>query len=61
MPKRKLSSKGKARRMAATGMMLHNKAKTFKAKVSYVKKHMPEITNPEAFVAAAVKATKGRK
>jgi hypothetical protein len=47
--------------MAATGMMLHNKAKTFKAKVSYVKKHMPEITNPEAFVAAAVKATKGRK
>jgi len=61
MPKRKLSSKGKARRMAATGMMLLKKAKTFKDKVSYVKKHMPDITNPRAFVAAAIKATDRRK
>ena len=47
--------------MAATGMMLLKKAKTFKDKVSYVKKHMPDITNPRAFVAAAIKATDRRK
>ncbi len=47
--------------MAATGMMLHKKAKTFKGKVAYVKRRMPEITNPEAFVAAAMKATERRK
>lgn len=29
--------------------------KTFKSKVEYVKKHMPEIEDPEAFVASALR------
>ena len=33
-------------------LMKHG-GKTFKSKVAYVKKHFPEVDNPEAFVAAA--------
>lgn len=29
--------------------------KTFKSKVEWVKKHMPEVTDPEAFVASALR------
>ena len=35
-------------------LMKHG-GKTFKSKIAYVKKHFPEITNPEAFIAAALR------
>lgn len=55
-------SKKEARRAAAKRMTLaetlhKHGGKTFDSKVAYVKKHMPEVDNPEAFVAAALRET----
>jgi hypothetical protein len=52
MDKKALQHAAKLKVLAHT---LHEHAKTFKDKVAYVKKHMPEVTNPEAFVAAALR------
>jgi type I site-specific restriction endonuclease len=51
------SKKSKKRsKMAKIGQMLHRRFKTFAQKVAYVKKNMPNITNPKAFVGAAIAA-----
>jgi hypothetical protein len=52
-----VKSKSKKRsKMAKIGQMLHQRFKTFAQKVAYVKKNMPNITNPKAFVGAAIAA-----
>ena len=35
--------------------LLHEKGRTFAEKVAYVREHMPEVDDPEAFVAAALR------
>jgi hypothetical protein len=46
-----------AKRMTLAHTLHEHGGKTFKDKVAYVKKHMPEVSNPEAFVAAALRET----
>jgi len=46
-------TKAKARRKAGLKKLL-KKFKTFKGKVNYVKKHIPDIKDPEAFVVSVV-------
>ena len=46
-------TKAKARRKAGLKKLL-KKFKTFKGKVNYVKKHISDIKDPEAFVVSVV-------
>lgn len=57
---KKTMKKAEAKRAAAKRMSLAKTLKeqggeTFDSKVEFVKKHMPDITNPEAFVASALR------
>ena len=57
---KKSMKKADAKRAAAKRMVLaktlkEQGGKTFDSKVEFIKKHMPEIDNPEAFVAAALR------
>jgi hypothetical protein len=45
----------KASRRKAAAKMLMEKAKTFEGKVKFVKKKIPNIKDPEAFVAASLR------
>jgi len=44
-----------SKRRKAAAKMLGEKAKTFEGKVEFVKKHLPNIEDPEAFVAASLR------
>ena len=44
-----------AKRKVMAKTLREQGGKTFKSKVEWMKKHMPEITDPEAFVAAALR------
>lgn len=54
--KQNLDAKQKAaKRMLMAKTLEEHGGKTFQSKVEYVKKHMPNITNPEAVVAASLR------
>ena len=53
MDKKAMQAAAKRKMMAKT--LMEQGGKTFDSKVKWVKKHMPEITDPEAFVAAALR------
>ena len=44
-----------AKRLALAKTLKKQGGKTFDSKVEFIKQHMPEIDNPEAFVAAALR------
>lgn len=54
MKKENLKKAAKLRILGKT--LQKNGGKTFDSKVKWVKQHMPEVTDPESFVAAALRA-----
>jgi hypothetical protein len=54
MDKKALQETAKLKVLGKT--LMARGGKTFDSKVAWVKKHMPEITDPEAFVASALRS-----